>query len=551
MSTDTSAIRWQMADGLRERLLGPDGLPLADWLRTGVATVVKDGPHRAVYRLRLQGLDCHVKHNRLVGFRGRMRELLRPTKARREFALAVELTARGIPVPPPLAWGTEGAGVRPAASWLITETVADAVPLLTHLESVLPTVASASRRRLTEALGTFLGQLHAAGVVHHDLHPGNLLLRFDAADDPLLWLIDLHAVALGPPCPWPVRRANLAVFNRYFMLRASCSDRLRFWRAYRGAAGAAVPELDALAVRDLERASEQSNLRFWRARDGRCLHSNRYYTRVRSSTVRGHAVRGLDPAALAPLLADPDLPFGRSDVRTLKDSRSSTVVEFDMPVGGEVRRVVYKRFRVTDRREGLLALVRSTAAVRSWVFGHGLRERGLPSPRPLAVWHRVDRGDGYLLTEKVEGALDLHGFMARVAALPPAVATAELRRRAAALARLLRHLHLRGLTHRDLKASNVLTSGQLRDDRFWFIDLVGVRRRARVGRRRKVQNLARLNASFLAQPLVTRTVRLRFLLAYLQAGLHGPDGWKDRWRAIAAATEAKRAKNAKNGRPLA
>jgi hypothetical protein len=361
-------------------------------------------------------------------------------------------------------------------------------------------------------------------------------------------------VALGSPCPWPVRRANLAVFNRYFMLRASRSDRLRFWRAYAAAAGSAVSQPDPVAVRELERLTERSNLRFWRARDSRSLHSNRYYARVRTSAVRGYLVRDLDAGALAPLLAEPDSPLDRSDARVLKDSRSSTVVEFDMPVAGVVKRVIYKRFRVTDRGEPWLALVRRTAALRSWVFGHGLRERHLPTPRPLAIWHRVRRGvpgDAYLLTEKVDGAVDLHGFVQRLSALPHAPAAPELRRRCAALARLVRQLHVRGLTHRDLKASNVLTAERFGDDRFWFIDLVGVRRHRRVGRRFKVQNLARLNASFLSQPLVTRTVRLRFLFAYLQTGLRGAGGWKERWRAIAAATEAKKTKNAKNGRPLA
>jgi hypothetical protein len=96
----------------------------------------------------------------------------------------------------------------------------------------------------------------------------------------------------------------------------------------------------------------------------------------------------------------------------------------------------------------------------------------------------------------------------------------------------------------------LLTGADANDHRVWFIDLVGVRRHRRLGRPRKVQNLARLNASFLRHPLVTRTARLRFLLTYLNAGLHGTAGWKDWWRAVAAATEAKRAKNKKNGRPL-
>jgi hypothetical protein len=66
-----------------------------------------------------------------------------------------------------------------------------------------------------------------------------------------------------------------------------------------------------------------------------------------------------------------------------------------------------------------------------------------------------------------------------------------------------------------------------------------------------VQNLARLHASFLAMPLVTRTDKLRFLRMYLNWALVGRSNWKGWWNEIAAATRAKAARNAKRGRPLA
>jgi hypothetical protein len=84
----------------------------------------------------------------------------------------------------------------------------------------------------------------------------------------------------------------------------------------------------------------------------------------------------------------------------------------------------------------------------------------------------------------------------------------------------------------------------------WFIDLVGVRLHARLTLSRRVQNLARLNASFYQSRALTRTDRLRFLRAYLLWNLHGRGTWKRWWRAIAAATEAKAARNARSGRIL-
>jgi hypothetical protein len=79
---------------------------------------------------------------------------------------------------------------------------------------------------------------------------------------------------------------------------------------------------------------------------------------------------------------------------------------------------------------------------------------------------------------------------------------------------------------------------------------VGVRQHRRLGERRRQQNLARLNVSFLGHPAVSRTDRLRFLLLYLESGLRKREDWKDWWRRVQRESEAKVARNVRSGRPL-
>lgn len=551
----TGDVRWQVDPGCRDQLFGPAGLRLPEWLAAGQAQVIKHGPHRTVYRVQLPGLQFYLKHCRLADVRAWLREWVRPAKAVAEGRRALSVAARRVPTVEPLALGQQWTRMGPGESFLITRSLESTEPLNRFIEITLAGFDSLRRtrvqQRLAVALGELIGRMHDAGIVHNDLHPGNLLVRLEKDDRPTLFLIDLHAVRLGRPLAWESSRANLILLNRWFVLRVSRADRLRFWRSYCRLRGYfdRNPAAPLEMGRDLEQRTWASNLAFWRSRDRRSLVTNRYYLRLHAPGVTGHAVQDLDANTLRTLLADPDAPFHSPSVRLLKNSRSSTVAEWDMPVAGGVRPVIYKRFRVTDRRDPWLALVRRTAALRSWVYGHGLRDRCLATPRPLLVLHRTSHGlkrEGYLLMEKVSAAQELHGFVAGLADQEPAERTRLVQETIDQIARLVRRLHRCRISHRDLKASNILVTAES----VWLIDLVGVVRHCHLGRPRRVQNLARLHASFVRNTLLTRTDKLRFLRIYLEWGLRGRGGWKRWWKQVEEATRHKVAKNARQGRPL-
>ncbi len=121
-----------------------------------------------------------------------------------------------------------------------------------------------------------------------------------------------------------------------------------------------------------------------------------------------------------------------------------------------------------------------------------------------------------------------------------------------ALAHLIRNLHERSLSHRDLKATNILVHLDRLDsgDFLSLIDLVGVRLMHPVPQRRRIKNLARLSVSLAGAVGRTRTEALRFLRAYLPWGLSPLSDWKSVWKSTERAVLAKRARNQRRGRPL-
>lgn len=578
-----AGFRWSLLPDLETRLLDDRGLRLREWLEAGQASIVKQGPHRIVYRVELPGLSFYVKHNFIHDQRAWFRQLVRPSKARIEFERVLAATRRGIPTIAPLALAEQETQVGSGESILITRSLDDCIPLHFFLAAVLPTFpeprASRLRQRLALELGKLVAKVHDAGILHHDLHAANLLVRVDANDRLELFVIDLLAVKIGPPLDWPKSRENLMMINCWFTLRVNRADRLRFWKAYFLARKLGRWERDryghrqyAQDLREIEELSWQRNLRFWARRDKRCLVNNRYYRKVKGPGAIGHAVTEIEPRDLVELLCDPDAPFRNPKARLLKESASSTVIEMDFPVNGLPRRVIYKRFRVTSMKDPFASLFRPTPALRSWIAGQGFRERGLPTARPFVVLHRRRLGmllEGYLLTEKIAHAGDLHETLEQLEQSPAALRLSLTRRLIERVARTIRSLHQRQMSHRDLKAANILVRRHdappsepsaysqdiqnllyMPESDVWLIDLVGVECCEELSKPRRVQNLARLNASFVDSEKLTRTDRLRFLFTYLAIGALGRCDWKSWWKKIDRATFKKVLRNQRRGKPL-
>jgi tRNA A-37 threonylcarbamoyl transferase component Bud32 len=566
--TGFGEVGWWVRSGSpwRDILLGPAGLRLDEWRASGSLATVKSGPHRIVYRVALPEGTLYIKHYLVPNRRAILRQWFRRGKGRNEGKRSQALAATGVPTIWTIALGEQRKRNFLFENYLVTLEIADSIPLDEFVMDQLPEWPeprrSRVRHKLAMALGAMTARLHDAGFLHVDFHPGNVLVRFTDPNEPDLVILDLDALRLRRRVDWKTARQNLALLNHFFWVRSTRTDRLRFLEHYRRYRRGPVKETRR-AARQIEGATRAWAERLWRRWGRRCRSSNKYFESATRDDAWGVASRELDPDAFRRIMDDPDGPFRDPASRPLKDSRTTRVAETTMIVRGRPTAIIYKRFNRKKWLDPVLNLFRPSRAWRSWQAGQDLVSRGIPTPKNLAYLERRPYGksrflrflshETYLVTVKEEPAVDLATYVNEVLpALPADLRRSRLRRLTVSLAKLIRSLHDRSLSHRDLKSANILIRTDTIDaeDRLSLIDLVGVRLRHPLPWGRRVQNLARLGISLESAPGRTRTDALRFLRLYLPWGLSPLNDWKSFWRSIERAMRAKRSRNLRRGRPL-
>ena len=550
---------------IREALFNEGVLRFPQWLDANMVKTIKSGSHRSVYQIQLPQMDIHLKHNRISGPRAFFRECFRATKAKNEFRMALDLLSLGIPTIAPLAFGTS-AGFLPD-SFIITHTLENSTPLSDYWETLQSQTWEESwdnRHELIKALAIFLATMHRKGVVHTDLHPGNLMVQTNKQKPSKIMMLDLHPVRIhSTRVPWEIRLENLAMLDRWAALHASLTDRMRLWDYYTKEVGGFEGD-DAFAFHDkywlkkqviiMKALESNANLKLWSSFDLRCMGNNRRFKKFRHNNIKGHHVADLGKDCLIELVNLKTETGDSPGLKILKKSKSSEVVALTIKDGATEKKIIYKKIFATKMIDPLLSLFRPDGTSRSWAMGHAMIVRQLPTPRPLAMWHTHSVGlkvDGVIITEEIPNAIDMPGYLLKIDQLDEPVKTQILRTLVNKVAHLIRKMHDLSVSHRDLKSPNLMVSENGGTIKIWLVDLVGVRTHTYLPDERKAQNLARLNSSFVNSKQISNTEKLRFLRQYLRWGMEGPFTWKTWWRKIGRLTGLKIAKNQRSGRPLA
>lgn len=134
-----------------------------------------------------------IKRQRSDGFFQGIIGSFLPSSAAREAKILRKLANRKIPVPEVLAVVEEWRQNSLVASALVMEKITDGQLFSPWLETLEPR----PRRQALYHLGAFLARLHLEGVVHGDLHGGNLLVR-QSAGRWKFYLLDVARAKLMP-----------------------------------------------------------------------------------------------------------------------------------------------------------------------------------------------------------------------------------------------------------------------------------------------------------------------------------------------------------------
>ncbi|MDR0577699.1 MAG: hypothetical protein LBI87_09250 [Candidatus Accumulibacter sp.] len=290
------------------------------------------------------------------------------------------------------------------------------------------------------------GQLHAAGLIQTDPHPGNFLERAGE-----LFLIDGDGVErMRGEADERARQArdNLALLLAQLPPAwEDCPDALL--AAYASGEPRRVPGRRSLA-RAVGRARSKRLARFLdkTLRDCSQFAAQRAFCRF-SSVVRARR------ETLAPLLAAPDAAVAAGTL--LKDGNTCTVARVD--AGGQA--LVIKRYNQKSLAYTLSRGWFPSRARRAWLAGHRLAFLGIATPAPLAlIEERIGplRRRAFLINEFCPGENLLRRFPSDRE--PEPAEAAEIR---AFFERLFRAR----ITHHDMKATNFLWH----DSRLAVLDL--------------------------------------------------------------------------------
>jgi serine/threonine protein kinase len=157
-----------------------------------------------------------------------VKHLFRPSRAMRAVKAGFMLAENGFESPCVIAVGQHKFAFLTTRSFMVTLEVENARSVY---QFVSATEQLRERRAFIKTLGRTVGRMHANGIFHGDLRPGNVLARKEG-DNWRIFFLDNERTRKFRKIPERLRLKNLVQINMFEPGEVSGTDRMRFFRGY-------------------------------------------------------------------------------------------------------------------------------------------------------------------------------------------------------------------------------------------------------------------------------------------------------------------------------
>ena len=263
----------------------------------------------------------------------------------REYRALREAGRRGIETVRAIAVGEMRKWGALEENYLVTEELPACTPLS---EVPLQSIGLRARRRIVRSVAGALREFHDSGVLHRDLHSGNILVsevRRDPDGGPAVFIIDLQGAGFRSSLNIGKRIKNLVQLDSYYGIVSSRTDRFFFLKSYAGGLDCDIKKLAAA----VEEGAVRARWCLWRKRRRRYLRDGKYARPLSCGGYSGLIFPSRDTESMRRLLSNPAAAYGKG--RVIKSSRTNRVASLLMD-GGEHIVIKWHRPPTLAKRAG-------------------------------------------------------------------------------------------------------------------------------------------------------------------------------------------------------
>lgn len=448
----------------------------------------------AIFSLK-DGRKVFIKRDLTKGWAESLTYLFSSTKGRREFSIASKLEKREVNLPRPLGWMERVRRGLTRESYFLSEAIGTGVSLI---EDISKSKESLSIIELAKTVKKF----QEAGLFHQDLHAGNFL--WNGAS---FVLTDLHHAKLGKPLSLNKKLWNLA--HLFHSLRSGWGEveQLQFLDEYFDEMSDHSQKKEIL-FRRIYPLMDRLQTRQWRSRTKRCLKTSTEFAMVKEKEIRIFHRR--------------DFPLDRlkramkSHQRLVRENPSCLIkhspeIKVSI-VEDEGERICLKQFCYPHVWGRLKEHFRRPKGRHAWMAANGMRSRGLPTLKPLALVERKSWWgviESTLFMEALASDLEMDRYL-----LKGFDNLNQKRFFIKTFAHWLGGLHQMGVYHKDMKTCNILVSERKENWDFHLLDFEDIRLDEKANGKRLFRNFLQLNTS--TPKVITNLDRYKFFREYLR-----------------------------------